>query len=572
MGKRGGSTTPEPVSMAEAGNGGKGKEAAPAASVSARKLAATLWELNQGPSKKKDGSKLDKLPKLPSHSASLPPDPSYTPISDRRRDDHAERVGHHRTMSAVTQKFQLTDYYLGGLDSLSTASLMEVEDQARAKTHHHHHKKCVTGGSKTRLKEVSSGLATSKELVKLLNHVCGLEEQRSLSTSLFSALRFELDRALIHVDRFIREQRSNRGEIELLMKQFAEEKATWRSKERERIREAMSCVAEELKAEKKLRRQTERLNKKIGCELADAKVALSKAIKELEREKRAKEILEQVCDELARGIGEDRAQVEELKRESEKVREEVEKERQMLQLADVLREERVQMKLSDAKYQFEEKNAAVEQLRNELETYLVSKMGGGGEEGELGSPKFEKIKELEAYLKEINFGSSLKEEKEDEGNVEKRQEEEDDDDNDDDEEEEGGDDSADSDLHSIELNMDNNNRSYRWSFACGEEFNEDDEESKRVSFDRDFKGRKSISEKIQWGSICLNKSHNGLELDFGNKSQGNSDGVVCQAKKQEFEDEFKRYRSSIKGLADHILSGSEMVPIHGFTSPSPQWG
>uniref|UniRef100_A0A803PXS8 Uncharacterized protein n=1 Tax=Cannabis sativa TaxID=3483 RepID=A0A803PXS8_CANSA len=502
MGKRGGSTTPAvtmwettsspaPVSMAETG---KGKEAAPGKSVSARKLAATLWELNQ----KKDGTaKLDKLPKLPSQSASLPPDPSYTPISDRRRDDHAERVGHHRTMSAVTQKFQLTDYYLGGLDSLSTASLMEVEDHARAKTHHHqHHKKCVTnngGSNKTRLKEVSSGLATSKELVKLLNHVCGLEEQRSLSTSLFSALRFELDRALIHVDRFMREQRSKGGEIEFLVKQFAEEKAAWRSKERERIREAMSCVAEELKAEKKLRKQTERLNKKIGCELADAKAALSKAVKELEREKRAKEILEQVCDELARGIGEDRAQVEELKRESEKVREEVEKERQMLQLADVLREERVQMKLTDAKYQFEEKNAAVEQLRNELETYL--------------------------------------------------------------------------------LNMDNNSRSYRWSYACGEELNEDeDEESRRVSVDRDFKGRKSISEKIQWGSICLNKSDSGLELDFGNKSQGNSDGVVSQAKKQEFEDEFKRYRSSIKGLADQILSGSEMVPIHGLTSPSRQWG
>ncbi|KAF4374119.1 hypothetical protein F8388_012106 [Cannabis sativa] len=577
MGKRGGSTTPAvtmwettsspaPVSMAETG---KGKEAAPGKSVSARKLAATLWELNQ----KKDGTaKLDKLPKLPSQSASLPPDPSYTPISDRRRDDHAERVGHHRTMSAVTQKFQLTDYYLGGLDSLSTASLMEVEDHARAKTHHHqHHKKCVTnngGSNKTRLKEVSSGLATSKELVKLLNHVCGLEEQRSLSTSLFSALRFELDRALIHVDRFMREQRSKGGEIEFLVKQFAEEKAAWRSKERERIREAMSCVAEELKAEKKLRKQTERLNKKIGCELADAKAALSKAVKELEREKRAKEILEQVCDELARGIGEDRAQVEELKRESEKVREEVEKERQMLQLADVLREERVQMKLTDAKYQFEEKNAAVEQLRNELETYLVSKIGGGGgggEEGELGSPKFEKIKELEAYLKEINFGSS---QKEDEEKVEKRQQQQQQDDDDDDD-----DDSADSDLHSIELNMDNNSRSYRWSYACGEELNEnEDEESRRVSVDRDFKGRKSISEKIQWGSICLNKSDNGLELDFGNKSQGNSDGVVSQAKKQEFEDEFKRYRSSIKGLADQILSGSEMVPIHGLTSPNRQWG
>ncbi|PON65239.1 golgin family A protein [Trema orientale] len=582
MGKRGGSTTPAapmwetaspaPVSMADAGAGGGGGRGKEAVSVSARKLAATLWEMNHSPNckeKKKEGQAKDKFPKLPSsQSASLPPhlsDPSYAPICDRRREGHGHGHGgggghgHQRTMSAVAQKFQLTDYYLGGLDSLSTATLMEVQDPSRGKTHH---RRCVNG-VKTRLKEVSSGLATSKELVKLLNHVWGLEEQRSLSTSLFSALRFELDRAFIQVDRFFREQRSNRSELECLMKHFAEEKAAWKSKERERIRGAISCMAEELKAEKKLRRQTERLNKKIGSELADTKASLSKASKELEREKRAKEILEQVCDELARGIGEDRAQVEELKRESEKVREEVEKERQMLQLADVLREERVQMKLSEAKYQFEEKNAAVEQLRNELEAYLISKMGR--EDGELGSPKFEKIKELEAYLKEINFGSAQKAEKENGGKLEKGGGE----------EEQEGDDSVDSDLHSIELSMDNKNRSYKWSYACGDEINEeedddDGEDSKRISVDRDFKGRKSISEKIQWGSICLNKSTRDLELDFGNKSQGRSD-VVSQAKKQEFEDELKRY-ISVKGLADHILSGSELVPIPGFTSPTRKWG
>ena len=101
MGKRGGSTTPAPmwettspapVSMADITGtdaGGKGKEGqggGVSVSVSARKLAATLWEMNQagaGPCNKK---KKDKFPKLPSQSASLPPhlsDPySYTPITD----------------------------------------------------------------------------------------------------------------------------------------------------------------------------------------------------------------------------------------------------------------------------------------------------------------------------------------------------------------------------------------------------------------------------------------------------------------------------------------------------------
>lgn len=441
---------------------------------------------------------------------------------------------------------------------------MQIEDHhSRDKTQHKKH----GVGARTRLKEVSNGLATSKELLKLLHHVWGLEDQRSLSESLFSALHFELDRAFIQVDRFIREQRVHRNEIECLMKHFAEEKAEWKSKERERIRGAISCAAEGLKAENKLRRQTEQLNKKIGKELANTKATLSGVMKELERQKRAKEILEQVCDELARGIGEDKAQVEEIKRESEKIREEVEKERQMLQLADVLREERVQMKLSEAKYQFEEKNAAVEQLRNELEAYFRSKIGG--EDGE-GSPKFDKIKELEAYLKKINFGSSQKPEIEKTGKVGDGKE---------DGEEHEGDDSGDSDLHSIELNMDNNNRSYKWSFICGDKIEEEDnDDSKRISVDRQFKGRKSISEKIQWGSICLNRSGNDLDLEFVNKIRGQTDEFrtvgpndATQGKTQEDEDEIKRY-NSVKGLADHILSGSEIALIPGFASPTRQWG
>ncbi|KAE8779328.1 hypothetical protein D1007_47662 [Hordeum vulgare] len=48
----------------------------------------------------------------------------------------------------------------------------------------------------------------------------------------------------------------------------------------------------------------------------------------------------------------------------------------MLRLADELREERVQMKLLEARLQFEEKNAVVEQLRGELEAFLETKKHG----------------------------------------------------------------------------------------------------------------------------------------------------------------------------------------------------
>ncbi|XWS73862.1 hypothetical protein CRYUN_Cryun02cG0165600 [Craigia yunnanensis] len=433
---------------------------------------------------------------------------------------------------------------------------MQIETHSRGKNHGG----CIIG-TRTRLKDVSNGLATSKELLKVLNRICGLEEQHSSSMSLVSALRVELDRARIQVDQLIREQRSNGNEIEYLMRHFAEEKAAWKRKERARIRDAIACIAEELEVEKKLRRQTERLNKKLGKELADTKASLLKATKELDSEKRAKEILEQACDELARGIGEDRATVEEVKRESAKVREEVEKEREMLQFADVLREERVQMKLSEAKYHFEEKNAVVEKLRNELEAYLGTKID---EENGVGSPNLQRIKELEAYLKNIDFGSCQAAENDvDKGEVM-------------DGEECEADDSADSDLHSIELNMDNHDRSYKWSYACG---NYGEGEPKRNSVEKENKGRKSLSEKIPWGSICLERgSSNSTEWDFGLKSREKLDGFerdrtynpASQVQAQDYEDEIKRYRS-VKSLRDHILSSNKIAPIQSFSSPTQQW-
>ncbi|KAK4607878.1 hypothetical protein RGQ29_001623 [Quercus rubra] len=576
VGKRGGSSTPFPTWKTSARSpslamenaefskvptsSSKGKQV----SLSARKLAATLWEINEVPSaslqvvknKNHNNSNIEKqfsstetVPKL-SYPFS---DPCHSSISNSEP-ERLERSGgggsNQKRTSAISHRPQLSDYCLGGLDSFSNASLMEIESHSLGRTH----------GIKTRLKEVSNVLTTSKELVKVLSHVWGIQEQNSSSMSVLSALHAELDQARNQVDQLIREQRSNRNEIEHIMRHFAEEKASWKIKEREKIHNALACIAEELEVEKKLRRQTERLNKKLGKELANTKSSLSKATKELERETRAKEILEQICNELARGIGEDRAQVEELKRESVKVREEVEKEREMLQLADILREERVQMKLSEAKYHFEEKNAAVEKLRNELEAYLrtnVCKENGDG------SPKFEKIKELEAYLKKINFGSSQIVEKEhDEGEVA-------------DGEECEGDDSADSDLHSIELNMDNDNKSYKWSYAGGDDAQND---SKRV-IDNEFKGRKSISEKIQWGSICLNRgTSNGRKLDLGRKSRDNSDGfdqerlseLLSQAQTQDHDDEIKRYRS-VKDLRDHILSGSKIALVQSFATPTWQW-
>ncbi|XP_058102708.1 uncharacterized protein At5g41620 [Magnolia sinica] len=589
VGKRGGSSTPVPTWKMSSRSpspmagvpespkyqpsqaGGKAKQAP----ISARKLAATLWELNEIPSPRVKADLQERRGKKETRgkervtrsvqSGSLPPhlsDPSHSPVSEAM--DRSTTSSLRRRMSMASQRLGPNDRTSGGLDSMSNASLMEIETRSRGLTP----SGSITGG-KSRLRDLSNGLTTSKELLKILNRIWGVEEQHSSSMSLVSALRGELERARVQVDQLIQEQKSDRDEINYLMKRFAEEKAAWKSKEREKITAAVQSIVTDLEKERKQRKRTENVNAKLSRELAETKAMLSKALKELESERREKEIMEQVCDELARGIGEDKAEVEELKRESAKVREEVEKEREMLQLADVWREERVQMKLSEAKFQFEEKNAAVDKLRNELEAYLRTKRMKETRSGHRNhSVDDEDLPQLINLSKKAHLGNDGIDE---EGEVEDGEEAKEDGCEDDD-------DSAESDLHSIELNMDNNSKSYKWSYANGIS----QEDAKRASFEEETKGRKSASERIpRGGAISLDRSlSEGIEWDFSTEnhrhwSDGSDQGRFSEShkkhtSKEDYNEEAHRYKS-VKGLRDHILSGSRITSAQGFASPTRQW-
>ncbi|KAK1282097.1 Uncharacterized protein QJS10_CPB22g00441 [Acorus calamus] len=385
--------------------------------VSARKLGATLWEMNETVSH--NGRYANSLPRHLS-------DPSHSTVSD----DRSGSGGIWRRMQLVSERVRSKDRSSRGLDSLSNGSFMEIDTRSRGLT--------PTGSLSamkchSHMKDFNYDLMTPKELLKTLNRIWGLEEQHSSSMSLVSSLLTELEHARLQINQLIEEQKSYRNEINYLMRRFTEEKVAWRDEEQSKIRIAVQSVVEELEVEKKLRRKTERLNQKLGLELSELKVSLLKANKELKDERRSRDLVEQVCDDLVRGMGEDKAEVDKLKRESVKAKEELEKEREMLQLADVWREERVQMKLSEAKFQLEEKNAAVDRLRDELEVFLQTNSG-----------------EIDERWQPTDIGSKI------DGEVEADDDDDDDyDDNDLDE----------SDLHSIELNVDNNSKSYSWSYA-----------------------------------------------------------------------------------------------------------
>nr|XP_043639061.1 protein BRANCHLESS TRICHOME-like [Erigeron canadensis] len=95
----------------------------------------------------------------------------------------------------------------------------------------------------------------------------------------------------------------------------------------------------QLEYERKARKKAESLTKKLT--------------KQVSGERKEREALEKVCEELAVQLTSSKSEINRLKMD-------MEEERKMLRVAEVLREERVQMKLSDAKHLLEEKISELE--------------------------------------------------------------------------------------------------------------------------------------------------------------------------------------------------------------------
>ncbi|KAJ1389573.1 hypothetical protein SESBI_38190 [Sesbania bispinosa] len=213
---------------------------------------------------------------------------------------------------------------------------------------------------------------TSDEAQHIYSHM-KLLDQKASAVSVVSALEAELEQARARIQELETEQRSSKKKLEHVLKKVSEERAQWRSREHEKIRIYIDEIKAELNRERKSRQRIEIVNSRLVNELADTKLSAKRYMQDYEKERKGRELIEEVCDELAKEIGEDKAEVEALKRESMKLREEVEEERKMLQMAEVWREERVQMKLIDAKVALEEKYSQMNKLVADLEAFLNSK-------------------------------------------------------------------------------------------------------------------------------------------------------------------------------------------------------
>ncbi|EOA26994.1 hypothetical protein CARUB_v10023089mg [Capsella rubella] len=180
------------------------------------------------------------------------------------------------------------------------------------------------------VKSASYGLGSSTKLLKVLNRIWSLEEQNTANMSLVRALKMELDECRAEIKEVQqREKQSDRRGRKLKEEEAKEVKGVFRS------------MKKDLDDERKIRKQSETLHRKLTREVCEAKHCLSKALKDLEKERQERVVVENLCDEFAKAVKdyEDKARrVGNKSPMSDKV---------IVQIAEVWNDQRLQMKLEE---------------------------------------------------------------------------------------------------------------------------------------------------------------------------------------------------------------------------------
>ncbi|XP_061345572.1 uncharacterized protein LOC133291334 [Gastrolobium bilobum] len=200
-----------------------------------------------------------------------------------------------------------------------------------------------------------------------------LKERKLRGDSVVSALIPELLRAQRCINKLKAEHNSSKKKLKQLVRNLEEEKILWKHREAQKIQAILDELKDKLAREKRSRERMELLNTKLLHELAEAKLYAKKFMIKYEEEKKERELMEQVCNELAMQIGEDKAKLEGLQKDFMDIREEVEEERKMFQMAGLWREESMQMKLVDAKLALEDKYNQMIQLIAYMQDFLRSR-------------------------------------------------------------------------------------------------------------------------------------------------------------------------------------------------------
>ncbi|WOL11263.1 hypothetical protein Cni_G20025 [Canna indica] len=194
------------------------------------------------------------------------------------------------------------------------------------------------------------------------------EEQNTIS--IVSSLRTELEKAHARIADLEAKQRAQKKKMG---EKLAKEKATWRSRKHDhKVKHIIEVMQGDIDREKKKRQGTETKNAKLVSELAEFQLITDKLLQERQIERKDRALAEASCCHFVKEIVEYKNEIQTLKIDLMITRQEVEKEKMVLQTAEVWREERVKMKLIDTKLTLEEKYAQLRDLIAELQVFLAA--------------------------------------------------------------------------------------------------------------------------------------------------------------------------------------------------------
>ncbi|KAL1561957.1 hypothetical protein AAHA92_04591 [Salvia divinorum] len=226
--------------------------------------------------------------------------------------------------------------------------------------------------SNVKFGESSYSLKTSTELLKVLNKIWSLEEKHALDMSLVRALKRELEQSQARNQELMQEKQIDQSEIDHLVKQMTEYKVG-RKREQQRIKDTVKLVEDKLEDELKLRSHSESRHHKLAKELSQMKSSFSNVLRELDRERKARILLEDLCDEFAKGIRDYEQEVRVVKQKCGK--DQIGREqndRLILHISEAWLDERAQMKLADAS-NVALQQSALDKLCLEIESFLREK-------------------------------------------------------------------------------------------------------------------------------------------------------------------------------------------------------
>ncbi|CAL4970180.1 unnamed protein product [Urochloa decumbens] len=285
------------------------------------------------------------------------------------------------------------------------------------------------------------GLQTSTELLKVLNRIWSLEEQHTANLSVVNGLKLELQQAQTHIQELMQERRRYRHEVSSLMRQLSENKLVRKNKDHGKIDTVVHSLQGELEDERRYRRHSEDLHRKLGKELSEIKSAFLKAVKNLEKEKKGNRLLEDLCDQFAMGI---RNYEEELRvvKQRNVNNYELNFDKSVLHISEAWLDERMQMQNIAVKEDLAHGTTITERLSSEIEAFLLSKRAGSSKNNEKHMNYSTRLRRQSLESVHLNGATSAPQLAEDD------------------------DDSVASDLHCFELNMHEHAGPHRSDTSC----------------------------------------------------------------------------------------------------------